>query len=565
MSIDNYLKTLLGVEIILQTDDSTVYLEGFTAWIVMNLKNRPVNVLSPQLSQQTIETLNKLDMLISQDRVRAVVFCSGKRDSFIAGADIDILYPITDQQTIYNMSRSGHAVFNRIETLRVPTFAAINGAAMGGGLELCLSCDYRLIADNNKAQIGLPEVKLGLLPGAGGTQRLPRLIGSQQSLPLILAGSQIKPQKALKLKIVDAVYPSQDISPDQHIFYINVRQFVNRHIGKKPKLRVYQPKTLQDKLLENTSLGNYIVASQAGKGLDKQAKGQYPASYYALDSAIHGKKVGFNDNGFDYEGRNFSVLGSSPEHKALTSLYYMFENSKKVSLHVKQGKPIKVTHCGVIGAGVMGWQIAALCANKKINVYMRDIKQEIVDKGKQSIKDTLQKRVDKRRLTVDKVNNIFNHVQGGTSLEPLKQCNLIIEAAVEQMNLKKKIVAELENILPENTIIGTNTSSLSINELAESSKRPHNIVGIHFFNPVNKMPLVEIIKSKYTSDDTVATAYNYALSLGKIPVICNDCPGFIVNRILGIYMNEAGHIAMQGVDIQTIDQALLDFGMYCSY
>ena len=558
MSVDSYLHTLLDVRTVLKASDCTLYLEGYIGWVVMNVQNKPVNVLGPALTEQTIHMLDTIEQLIKNDQIRLVIFTSGKHNSFIAGADIDILYPLTDQSGIYQLSRTGQQVFDRIEQLPVITVAVMNGAALGGGLELALSCDYRVLSDTNKSVIGLPEIKLGLLPGAGGTQRLPRLIGLQKSLPLILAGAQVKPQKALQLKIVDQLLHSMDNSD---IFFVNARSYAIKLIGeRKPSIRHYTAHKLQDRMLENTAVGNWIIARQAGQGLDKQTKAKYPASYYALDSVVNGYRSN-GVSGYEYEAKQFSTLAVSPESKALTSLFYMFENSKKVSDKLNGSRPSRVNQLGVIGAGVMGWQISGLVANKHINVYMRDIKQDIVQKGIQHITDGLNQKLARKRTTTQKMNKILSYVTGGTDIQPLNKCELIIEAAVELMPLKKRILAEIESVIDSSTIFATNTSSLSITELATASKRPENVVGIHFFNPVNKMPLVEIIRGKHTSDQTVATAYKFALDLGKIPVICHDGPGFIVNRILGIYMNEAGHLAMQGCDIETIDSALLSFGM----
>jgi 3-hydroxyacyl-CoA dehydrogenase len=229
--------------------------------------------------------------------------------------------------------------------------------------------------------------------------------------------------------------------------------------------------------------------------------------------------------GLEHEAANFAILGASPQHKALTSLFQMFNATKEVRKRTGGGKPTKVDKVGVIGAGVMGWQIAALTIAKNHQVYMRDIKQEFVDKGLKSIKSQIDQKVQRKRLTPEKAKKQFGLIKGGTDIKPFSECQLLVEAAVEVMQLKKKILQELEQSLPENVVFGTNTSSLSITELATVSKRPENVVGIHFFNPVSKMPLVEIIRGAKTSDSTTATAYQYALSLGKIPIVCRDGPG----------------------------------------
>ena len=559
MSINTYLATLQA-EPILKLNDISLYSDGSQIyWIVLNLLDRPVNVLNPALTSQFKSIIDYLENGIKNNQIKVIIFTSGKKESFLAGADVTAIYPIVDSKVLKDLALLGQEGFNRLEALNVPTIAAINGTCLGGGLELALSCTYRLCADHKKVELGLPEVKLGLIPGASGTVRLPRLIGLQNALQIILPGGSVKPKKAKAIGLVDKVLPYTDRYIDENIFYSSVREFAISKIGTSPKRNYHRTESYQDWFLNSTTLGNYVVSSTAVKNLDNMSKGKYPASYQALDSVINSLNTDMK-NALVYEATNFGKCGASPESKALTSLFFMIEDSKKVKGKIN-ADPKRVKKVGVIGAGVMGAQIAQICASKKLNVYMRDIKDDLVTKGLKFVADIYQSKVDKKRMTPEIAAQFTSLVKGGVDIKPFKECEVLIEAAVEQMALKKKILAECEATCGDNTIFATNTSSLSINELAESAKRPQTVVGLHFFNPVSKMPLVEVIRGKKTSDEAVATAYQLALDLGKVPVVCGDCPGFVVNRILGIYMNEAGIIVMEGQDFTHVDSSLLRFGM----
>lgn len=565
MSVTQYLASLPNTKTVIALRDISFFTEGFIGWVVLDYKDRPVNVVNEQLMEQVQQVLAEVEKAIERREVYVVVMASGKKESFVAGADIHAMYPVTDENLSTTASRAGQAIFTRIEKLPVPTLAAINGAALGAGLELALSCTYRVAADNKKVTIGLPEVKLGLLPGAGGTVRLPRLIGLQKALQIILPGGAVRAKKALALGLVDKVLPYADLRPGDHRFYSAVRHFAVTSCLDKPAQRKLPDRLktgeIKDRILDGTSLGRQLVARMAAKNLDKQARGLYPAPYLALESAVKGLDAPTIAQAMDIEAKGFGRLGVSPQSKALMSLFFLTEESKKRGERTNHAKPYLVKKIGIIGAGVMGAQIAAIAASKRFQVYMRDIKDEVAQKGMQHVRDHFEGKAKKGRMSAEQAKSFINLVKAGTDIKPFAQCDLIIEAAVEQMNLKKRILAEVEAVTGDKCLFATNTSSLSINELAAGSKRPKNVVGLHFFNPVAKMPLVEVIRGKDTSDEAVATSYQLALDLGKIPVVCGDGPGFIVNRILGIYMNEAAHLATEGNELEAVDKALLDFGM----
>ena len=603
MSLLSYLSTLSLPPPLLFSSFS-LYSDGPIAWIILHLKNQSVNVFHSLLAQELDGIMDILEQGIGKQerkgknqtekmesgkgvekekekekksneekenemaewkrkfpmKIQVVVVCSGKVESFVAGADITEMAGMVDAKKLEALAKEGQRVMQRIAALRVPTIAAINGACLGGGLELALACSYRVAGSNRKVELGLPEVKLGLIPGSTGTVKLAKLVGLQNALQIILPGGSVKPNKALRIGLVDRVFADTDAFPGEHLFYRQVREFAISKIGTSVERNFGNPKeSYQDYFLNRTSLGNYLVASTAANNLDKLTKGKYPAPYQALDSVIHSLSTDLK-SAYAYEAAAFGRCGASPESKALISLFFMIEEAKKVKGKVS-GQPIPLKKVGVIGAGVMGAQIAQICASKKFDVYLRDIKEDLVQNGLKFIASIYQAKVAKKKMTQDVANSFIQRVKGGTHIKPFSECQILIEAAVEQMSLKKKILEECESTTPSNTIFATNTSSLSITELALSAKRPQNVVGLHFFNPVSKMPLVEVIRGKETSAEAVATAYQLALDLGKFPVICGDCPGFVVNRILGIYMNEAGIIVMEGQDFRHVDGALLKFGM----
>jgi len=516
-----------------------------------------------EMKKQRKEQLKKSDVNVSNvdprhTNVQCVVVLSEK-ESWMVGADIFGLYGITDGKLATQISREGQKVLQRLSELKIPTVAAINGTALGGGLELSMACKYRWCANDSSVQLGLPEIQLGVLPGAGGCVRLPRLIGLEEAMKLILAGGSMRPEKAHKLGLVDELIDSKDRFPDDHRFFKNVRNKVVKMVdgGSFPKSHEHS-----GGWLEEFWAGRYLMKRTAKQNLDKMTRGNYPAPYAALDVLLYGYKSSVPD-ALKYEAQRFGQLAETQVSKNLMSIFFLRENAKKMSTYIKNPnvKPMEVKRISVIGAGVMGSGIAQLFANKRTPVYLKDIKQEFVDKGLKQIRDAFEKQVTKKRSTPQSAEQKIGMVVGGIEYVPLGDCDVIIEAAVENMNLKKRILQDCEKNTPESTIFSTNTSTLSITELATVSKRPDKVVGMHFFNPATVLPLVEIIRGAKTSDETVATIYQLSLKLGKIPIVVNDGPGFLVNRILGIYLLEAMRMIQEKYNIEHIDTALKDFGM----
>lgn len=434
----------------------------------------------------------------------------------------------------------------------------MNGSALGGGLELAMACRYRWCLNSPSVELGLPEVQLGVLPGAGGCYRLPQLIGLEESMKIILAGGSMRPEKAFKLGLVDELFDGKDKYNGDNRFFNSIRNKIILYLdgGKLPA-----PKKHSGKWLEEFWIGRWLMKRTARQNLDKLTRGNYPASYVALDVIMNGYNAN-DEEALKYEAQRFGELAASQVSKNLMGIFFLREASKKIKTYIKSNvKPKPVNKIAIVGAGVMGSGIGVLFANKKIPVYLKDIKQEFVNKGLEHVSSHFNGLVQRKRLTPEVAQQKIKLVTGGVDYEGVKDCKVIIEAAVENMKLKKNILQDCENNTPEDTIFSTNTSTLSITELATVSKRPDKVVGFHFFNPAEKMPLVEIIRGEKTSDETVATMYQIALNLGKIPIVVNDGPGFLVNRVLGIYLLESMRMVQENYNVEQIDNALLEFGM----
>eukprot|EP01012_Entosiphon_sulcatum_P035733 TRINITY_DN4539_c0_g1_i1.p1 TRINITY_DN4539_c0_g1~~TRINITY_DN4539_c0_g1_i1.p1 ORF type:complete len:815 (+),score=216.93 TRINITY_DN4539_c0_g1_i1:102-2447(+) len=541
-----------------------VYLDGDTfAWLVMDRPGKSTNTLNNTFLRSVESATAYLEEQFKLNRFRVVILTSAK-STFCVGADVFEVYPITDVSKAKEVVWEGRRVLQRLRSIPVPFVAAINGTALGGGLEIALACDYRICANSDeKVKLGLPEIQLGVLPGLGGTVRLPKLAGLDGALGNILAGKQLVPSRARRAGIVDALAEVADRYPGENRFFHEVRAFAGRQIDRKAKKK---PLSWQKWFL-TTPIGRYVAATQALKGLDKATKGKYPAPYKAFESIMFATSAaGKNtEKAMDVETDGFAQLCVSPVAKSLMSLFFLTDECKKL-----EGKPgfkpedaKKVTTVGVIGAGVMGSGIAQHSAAKKLNVYMRDVSEDAVAKGLAFVKKEFETDKKKKKQSQQQFEENVNRVTAGTDAKGLKEAQVIIEAAVERMDIKKKMVQELEaaGVLDGTQVFATNTSSLSVTELATASKYPQMVVGMHFFNPVAKMPLVEVIRGKDTSPAAVATVYQLAVQMGKFPIVVGDGPGFLVNRVLGLFGAEAGRILDEGADLAKVDKLLIDFGL----
>ncbi|NUM80728.1 enoyl-CoA hydratase/isomerase family protein [bacterium] len=527
-------------------------IENGIARIVFDYPDEKFNKLSTPVMQSLDHAADWL--LQNASVIKACIISSAKDGIFIVGADIDEIKNITDVRTGEAAASAGQAIFTKIERLPFPVIALINGACMGGGTELALACHYRLATDHSKTRIGLPEVLLGIIPGFGGTQRLPRLIGLQRSLQLILTGKTLDAVRAYKNALVDKVVPASFSEKYADEFVAEILS------GKKQKyIQRRKIKGLSNRLLE--SIGKGLVFSQARKSVLKQTKGHYPAPLKALQAV----KEGFSkslDAGLKIEARYLGAMIVTPTSKNLIRIYYLTELIKKSNGISKNGiQPKDFRYTGVLGAGVMGGGIAQLFAANDVDVRLKDINHQAIALGLSSARKVFEGQVKRKRITKKELDRKMAFITGSLDYEGFRRSELVVEAIVENMEIKKKVIAELDEHVGTDTIIASNTSSLSITEMATACKHPENFIGMHFFNPVHRMPLVEIIRGARTSDETVASIYQFSKKIGKTPIVVKDGPGFLVNRLLMPYLNEAGFLLEEGVRIETLDKTMTDFGM----
>ncbi|HEX8701687.1 MAG TPA: fatty acid oxidation complex subunit alpha FadJ [Myxococcaceae bacterium] len=553
----------------------TYQVEDSVAVLTFDLQGESVNTLSPETGGAFSDLLARAE---KDAAVRAVVFISGKKDNFVAGAKIDFLQQIKTASEATKVSRDAQEGFDRLDAFSKPVVAAIHGACLGGGLEWALACDYRLATDSPKTQLGLPEVQLGLLPGAGGTQRLPALIGVQAALDLILTGKNVKPAKAKKLGLVDEVVPvpllRQVAIQRARELAAGALQVVRPH-GQRLKLVAAQSKkglsgllqSLANKemwsevALEANPLGRKILFDQARKQLLKKTRGKYPAPEKALEAIRVGVESG-RKAGLEAESRLFGELVVSDVSRRLVEVFFATTALKKENGTADTSvKPREVKKIGVLGGGLMGGGIAYVSsALQGVPARVKDRDNAGVGRALKQVQGILDERVKKRSLTWREASAKMAMVTAGTDYSGFKNVDLVIEAVFEDLKLKHRVIAETEAVTREDCIFASNTSSLPITELAKGSKRPEQVIGMHYFSPVHKMPLLEIITHPGTADWVTATCVEVGRKQGKTVIVVNDGVGFYTSRILAPYMNEAAFLLAEGADIAELDKALVDFG-----
>lgn len=525
-------------------------------------KEGPVGVIAfdePGTKANKLSTPNMLrlfDLLLeveSDSQLGALVLISRKPTIFIAGADIAEISTLSEQgEKALDWLSKLQSVFTFLESLPIPSIAAIHGATMGGGTEMALGCDYRMATDAPETKIGLPEVLLGVLPGWGGTQRLPRLVGLEKSLDMMLTGKTLDGRQAKKIGLVDKLVPKEFLEEKALAWA--------RELAKTRKKRRAPQRDLRTKLLETVPGGKWIVFDMAKKQVLEKTKGNYPAPLKIIE-VVKKTYGGSLEKGLKEEAKGFVELVTTPESAALIQVFWLQEKVKKDKGTEVGAAPRAVKKAAVLGAGVMGGGIAQLFAAKNIRVRLKDINWDAITKGYASAHKIFMKRVKRRKMKQSELDNVMALIEGTTTYDGFKSVDLVVEAIVEDLEIKKKVFAETEKHLGEDAILATNTSSLSVTEIAKAARRPERVVGMHFFNPVDKMPLVEVIRGAQSSDEAVATVFHLSKQLGKTPVVVKDGPGFVVNRILGPYLNEAVFLALEGVDPQRIDEIMEKFGM----
>lgn len=522
-------------------------------WIVFDDPVRKLNVLAEPVMQRFAEVLDEVRDAVSSGGVKVVVIRSGKAGSFIAGADVEAIAALEDPVEAEAKVRLGQAIFMELEQLPVPTVAAIHGVCVGGGFEMALACRHRVLSDSPKTRMGLPEVMLGILPAWGGTTRLPRLIGLQAALDLLLTGKQIDARQAKRIGLAGEVLPAE-------LFEEKVRDFALRSLDL-PRGASRPRRKFLTRALDDTAPGRRLVLALAKKKVMASTGGHYPAPLRILEVLRDnlGRSV---EKSLAAEAVAAGELIVSSVCKNLIHVFRLREDvRKRTGVDDPDVKPHSVRSVAVLGAGVMGGGIAQLAAYREIRVRMKDIRHEAVTGGLQHARSLFDKAVKRRKLTRRAADQRMEFISGGLDYAGFAGADLVVEAVVERMDVKRVVLRDTEGHVSDECIIATNTSSLSVDEMAEALERPERFCGLHFFNPVHRMPLVEVIRGTRTSDETVATVYAFALALGKVPVVVADGPGFLVNRILGPYLNEAGHLLQDGGTVEEIDSAAKAFGM----
>jgi len=522
-------------------------------WITFDDPERSLNVLAEPVMRRFAEMLDDARAAGREGQVKVVVIRSGKPGSFIVGADVDEIAAIEDPSEAEQKIRLGQAILNDVETLPVPTVAAIHGTCLGGGVEVALACTHRLLSDAKKTKIGLPEVMLGILPTWGGTTRLPRLVGLQAALDLLLTGKQIDARKAQRIGFAAEVYP-------EHIFQEMVGDFA-QNAPERPRAGSQRKANLVTRLLDGTALGRKLVLRTARKRVLSSTGGHYPAPLRILD-ILDKHQTGPLEQSLTAEASLAAELVVSAVSKNLVHVFHMREAARRgTSATSGDSTPRTVTNLGVLGAGIMGGGIAQLAAYNDVRVYMKDIRHDAVTGGLQHARQLFDKAVKRRKLSTREARQCMEIVTGGLEYHGLSAAELVVEAVVERMDVKRAVLRETEQNVDAACVLATNTSSLSVDEMADALERPERFCGMHFFNPVHRMPLVEVIRGSATDAVSIATVYAFALKLGKIPVVVGDGPGFLVNRILGPYLNEAGFLLGDGASVGQIDAQAKQFGM----
>ena len=527
------------------------------AIITFDLPNESVNKLNRTVKDEFVALVTRLER---DTTVHAAVFISGKPDVWIAGADIEEFQELKTATDAERLSRDGQMLLDSVERLRIPIVAAIHGACLGGGLETALACRYRIATDHPKTILGLPEVQLGLIPGAGGTQRLPRRVGLTNALDLILTGKTVRGSKALKLGLIDEmVHPS----------ILRTVAIQRAHEVAEGRRKSERPSGgVKALLLDGNPAGRAIVLRKAREQTLAKSRGHYPALIAAIDVVAAGYEKGVA-HGYREESRRFGELAMTDVSRQLIFLFFATNELKKdpgvepsqyPDLPVSAFEPLPVEKIAIIGAGFMGAGIASIAITHGSLVRLKDADHGRVAKGYAAVRDILKERLTKKQITRVQYSDYMALLGGTVDYSGFGNVDLVIEAVFEDLAVKHQVLREAEASIHPSAIFATNTSTIPIGQIAQASSRPERVIGMHFFSPVHKMPLLEVITTAHTYPQVTATVVAYGKKLGKTVIVVNDGPGFYANRILSPYINEAGILLDQGVAIDIIDRALVEFG-----
>lgn len=517
------------------------------AVLTLDVPGAAVNVLGPS-------SIGEFEALLAQieadPALRAVVLISGKPESFIAGADIEEFSRMTSAAQGEAMARAGQETTNRLDRFPKPVVVAIHGACVGLGCELALACDWRIATDAPKTVIGLPEVQIGILPGAGGCQRLPRLIGVRAALDIILAGKTERAAKAFKLGLVDELVPQSILRGIALTAADRLARQGLPHRASRGSL-----------LLERNPLGRMLVYAQARKQVLKKTGGNYPAPLAALEAVRTGMEHGM-DAGLRREARLFGQLAVGEVSRNLVRIFFATNALKKdPGIPAGSAQPAEVRRLGIVGSGFMGSGIAGTAVSQAgVEARLKDAELPRVGKGLKAASEILRGQLTRRRISKFDYQRKAALLTGSSDWRGFERADLVIEAVFEDLGVKRRVMAEAEAVLGSEAVLASNTSTIPIASIAEGARHPERLLGMHFFSPVERMPLLEVIPAARTGPAAIATAVQFGRRMGKTVIVVADRPGFWVNRILSPYLNEAGLLLAEGAAIELIDQRMTRFG-----
>ncbi|MDE2148802.1 MAG: enoyl-CoA hydratase/isomerase family protein [Gammaproteobacteria bacterium] len=516
--------------------------------LTLDMPGRSMNVLNEKLTAPLSEAIERV---ASDGSVKGVVITSGK-PQFLAGADIDRVYAITDPAHAFGLSQAYKALLRRLETCGKPVVAALGGTALGGGLELALACHYRVAIDDASAKFGLPEVKLSLLPGGGGTQRLPRLIGIQASLPLMLEGKQLRPAQAKQAGIIDELVKGRDE------LLARAKRWCIENPGP---IQPWDNKKFKWPGGDSKHPANVQMWAIAPSMADARSYGNYPALTDIMSCVFEGGLVDF-DTGCEIESRYFAdCVVNQVSKNMIGTLWFQLNAINKGKSRPEGFEKTRVRKLGVLGAGMMGAGIAYVSAKAGIDVVLLDTRQALADQGKTYSEGLLDKAIERSRATPGDKTALLDRIKTTTSFADLEGCDLVIEAVFEDREIKADVTRKAEAVISKTATFASNTSTLPITGLAKASGRPEQFIGLHFFSPADRMPLVEIIVGDKTSKETLAKGFDYVQQIRKTPIVVNDSRGFYTSRVFGTYLMEGLTLLAEGQHPRSIEVAGLQAGM----
>ncbi|WP_019673562.1 3-hydroxyacyl-CoA dehydrogenase NAD-binding domain-containing protein [Psychrobacter lutiphocae] len=540
--------SIASVKAINALNNFTAEADNGVVTVTIDQADRKMNVIGEGFNEAFASLT---DAFITDEEAKGLILTSGK-STFVVGADIDQLAEIESAEQAFDLVEDLKTSLRKLEKAGKPVVAALTGTALGGGLELALACHYRIAVDSPKTKIGLPEVKLGLLPGGGGTQRLPRIVGIQKALEMMTQGKELRPQQALEIGLLNAV------ASDKEDMLAQAKQWI------KDNPKVSQPWDQKGFKIPGGDSKHPKVAqvfSIAPAMANQKSHGNYPAIVHIMSCVFEGCLVDI-DNGLEIESRYFVACALSPEStNMINTLWKQLNNIKKGQSRPEGFERSKVSKVGILGAGMMGAGIAYVSAKAGIDVVLLDTSIEGAEKGKSYSTNLLDKAISRGRSNQEKKEALLSRIKTTVSYDDLEGCDLIIEAVFEDIDIKAECTRNAEAVIPETAIYASNTSTLPITQLAQASKRPNQFIGLHFFSPVDKMPLVEIIVGEKTDDATLAKSFDFVGQISKTPIVVNDSRGFYTSRVFGTYVSEGIAMLGEGIHPRSIEVAGMKSGM----